>query len=216
MNIITRFLAFGLILSSISIVNRAPAGLVLSFSDDSGASFSDEFSVQTGDSLTVGLYLQQFDGETILTDEGLFSWGLDVTNTSPGIGSIAGAAVNPAFDTPNHDVTTASGFEWEFADSSFAGVQNESILLGTFRYEARNEGTSAFTIEDRVVGPGFFNANWFTPSLSSLDEQIFGVGSAGNYQFTVNSVTAVPEPSSILLFGFVSCALVCQRRRRVR
>lgn len=194
----------------------ASADFVLGFSDDEGASFATAFDLGLGDTANIGIYLQQAGADSVLTVEGLSSWGLDLNHTSPSFGTIVGASANPVFDISNHEVSTATGFEWEFGESADLGVLGDSILLGSFQYQADSEGSTIFTVKDRLPGAGFGNSSWLTPALTELDEQIFGIGAAGDFQFSVNSasVSAVPEPTSLVLLGGVASMMLMVRRRR--
>lgn len=197
------------------------AELILGFSDNGGGSFAGSFDVSTGGSLTIGIYLRQTAPDTVLTDEGLLSWGLDLTSPTA-LGSITNPVVDSAFDQQNHNVTTANGFEWEFGNSMGVGVTGDSIPLGSFEFRSTADGISLFSIKDRVIGEGFENANWFAPlditdpfALPVVyDEQIFGVGAANTYQFSINSTAAVPEPSSFAILSCVAGAAIWHRRRK--
>ncbi|MGB7326890.1 MAG: PEP-CTERM sorting domain-containing protein [Rubripirellula sp.] len=202
-----------LILLTLAFASPAQAELVLGISSDNGASFATDFDVQVGESLNFEIYLQQSGAETILNTEGLVSWGFDLTRTSTSVGTIASASANPVFDFANHNVTTPTGFEWEYADSSGFGVTGNNILLGSFQYQAIAEGGSVFTLEDRLIGTTPGDANWFTPVFTELDQQLFA-GANSSYQFNVNSTTAVPEPSSLALLACVAGVAVLRRRRR--
>lgn len=194
----------------------ACADLILSFSADNGVSFSDSFTVAVDDSLTIGIYLQQTAPDTILTDEGMVGWGFDLTRDNVALGSISNAAANSVYDFENHNVTTAAGFEWEYGTTSTdpADFQGSLFHLGSFQFDPTGEGSTLFTVEDRRVGTGFGNASWLTPLANNFDEQLFGSGAAGSFQFSINA-TAVPEPSSLVLMSGVAAFGVLRRRRRV-
>ncbi|MEL7497650.1 MAG: PEP-CTERM sorting domain-containing protein [Planctomycetota bacterium] len=195
--------------------STASADLVIGFSDDGGISFSDDFEVATGDGLTIDVFLRQNGVDTVLTDEGIVAWGFDLTHSPTGLGTIADPTVNPVFDFENHNVITSDGFEWEYAETASLGIRGNDILLGSFQFNASSEGTTTFTVEDRLVGTGVGNANWITSSFASLDEEIFGVGAADTYQFSVNSIVGVPEPNSLLMFGLLGMSVLHRRRRSV-
>ncbi|WP_039961315.1 PEP-CTERM sorting domain-containing protein [Rhodopirellula europaea] len=48
---------------------------------------------------------------------------------------------------------------------------------------------------------------------NNFDEQLFGSGAAGSFQFSINA-TAVPEPNSLVLMSGVAAFGVLRRRRR--
>lgn len=199
-------------LLAISLAAPAHAELILSFSSDNGSTFKNDFEIRVGESLNFGIYLQQSEPETVLTSEGLVSWGFDLAQLSQTPGTISEATPNPAFDFANHNVVTSTGFEWEYADSTGLGVAGESVLLGSFRYDATSEGTSVFTLGDRSLGTGPGNASWFTPSFSELDQTIFGANASDEFQFTINAV-AVPEPSGLALVAMMGLVALMRRRR---
>lgn len=209
----TRYLTLCLILTCVC--KPATADLILGFSTDTGGTFANDFDVQVGNSLDIGIYLRQTGADTILTDEGLVSWGFDLTRDSTALGTISNPLANPVFDSESHNVTTATGFEWEYAESFGFGTLGDDILLGSFKFDATADGTSLFTIEDRVPGAGFANANWFTPFplATDLDDQIFAPGVVDQYQFTVNSTTAVPEPNSLVMLSCIAGLAIVRRRR---
>lgn len=193
----------------------AVADVVINFSTDNGTSFTNDFDVEVGGSLSVGIYVQQTGGDTVLTDEGLVSWGFDLTSSPDSFGSIASATVNPVFDFSNHDVTTTTGFEWEFFESVGTGIKGNEILLGTMQFDSTGVGMTTFSITDRIPGGGGANANWVTPSLNFLDEQIFGTDAADTIQFTITSSTAVPEPSSLATLSCLGVLVFSRRKRKV-
>lgn len=191
------------------------AGLVLDFSDDNGVSFADDFTVQTGEGLTIGVFLRQTAPDTILNDEGIVSWGFDLTR-SLSSGTLASPTVNPEFDFENHNVATAAGYELEYAQTSGVGVSGDSIPLASFEFTSLSDGTTDFEIGDRLVGAGPGNATWFTSGFVELDEQIFGTGAVDTYRFSVSSISAVPEPSSLMVLGGVFGVSILRRPRRRR
>ena len=181
--------------------NTLQADFVINLSSDNGTIFSDNFDVQVGESLNLSVFLQQSSPDTILFDEGLASFGLDLSSSSTSLGTISNPMVNPVFDFQNHNVATISGFEWEYAAGTSA--TGDSILLGSFQFESSAVGTTNFIIADRNPGSGPLDASWVTPGFTQLDEQIFGMGAADTFQFSVNATSAVPEPSSLAL---LTCA----------
>ncbi len=209
-------LIFGLLIafSSVNQCKLVSAELVIGFSVNNGGSFSNSFDVVTGQSLTVGLYLQQTNPDTVLTDEGIVAWGLGLTSAPTNLGTISNRMVNPLFDFENHNVTTASGFEWEYGETANTGIKGTSVLLGSLQFDTTADGTTLFTVGDRLVGTGAVNASWLTPSFSFLDEQIFGAGATNDFRFSINA-SAVPEPSSFAMFSCIAGLAICRRRRSV-
>ncbi len=201
-------------LAAMFLVQDVSADLVLSFSSDSGGTFFNDFNVTAGDSLTIGIYAQETNPNVELSTEGLVSFGFDLTSAPTTLGSISNATVNPLFDFENHNVTTASGFEWEYGEIAGTGIMGTTILLGTFQFDTIADGATLFTVEDRLPGAGIGNATWITPSFNVLDEQFFGAGAANNFQFTINA-SSVPEPNSMLLMAAACAGFVSRRHRRV-
>lgn len=213
MHFTTRFLTTCTILAFACCCRSADADLIVDFSVDNGNSFADSFDVQTGDSLNIGIYLRQTAPDTILTEEGLVSWGFDLTRERTNLGEISNLSTNPVFDLETRNVTTASGFEWEYSDNTSVGLNGDAIMLGAFQFDSTAEGLSVFTIKDRLIGSGAGNANWITPAFSFLDEDIFGAGAADTIQFSVNAVSAVPEPNSFALLSCIAGLVIVRRRR---
>ncbi|MEL7337991.1 MAG: PEP-CTERM sorting domain-containing protein [Planctomycetota bacterium] len=207
---------FALCLMLACICKPANAELTLAFSTDNGENFSDVFDVRTGESLRIGVYLQQSGGETILTSEALVAWGFGLTRSPSEFGAIADAFSNPAFNFENHNVATTSGFEWEYGESAATGIRGDEILLGSFQFDAIEEGITRFTVEDRLVGSGIENASWFTSALTPLDTEIFGETEEDTFRFSVNSITAIPEPSGTVLIVGIGLIAYVRRRRRNR
>ena len=179
----------------------AKADLILSLSADGGATFGNEFDVETGERLNLGIYLQQTPPDDSLTSEGLISFGLDLTQSPISFGAISEITVNPDFDMEEHNLVTSDGFEWEYLQSASTGITGSSIFLGSFVFDTTADGSTLFTITDRLPGTGFENASWYTQTGTELDLSIFGAGAASSFQFTVNSTTAVPEPNSFCLLA---------------
>jgi hypothetical protein len=191
----------------------AIADLILGFSIDDGGSFANSFDVEVGASLAIGIYLQQTDPDTVLTDDGIVSWGFDLTRAPASLGTISNPSVNPVFDFENHNVTTATGFEWEYSETASSGIKGNAILLGGFQFDSTAKGISLFTVEDRLVGSGVGNASWVTSSFDFLDEEIFGTGAADTYQFSITATSAVPEPSSFVMLSCIAGLAIGRRRR---
>ncbi len=193
----------------------ASADLVLSFSIDGGTNFDSEFDVLAGDSLTVGVYLQETALDTILTDEGLLGFGLAAVTSPTNLGLISAATINPTFDFPSTNEFTASTTNWEatvFLNSAPSGT---AVELGTFQFDTNANGTTVFSFSDIQPGTGSANTNWLTGlSGSELDQQIFGAGSSNTFQFSINASSAVPEPSSIVMLSCLAFLFVGTRRKQ--
>ena len=188
------------------------ADLLIAFSADGGSTFDTEFDVATGDQIGIWIYAIETSPDTVLSAEGLVSFGMDVNSNGNDFGMILSNQINPEFDFASHDVDTATGFEWEFADSSNLGVSGNSILLGCFEYQTTADGETVFGVSDRASGTGIENASWLTPALNILDEEFFGPGAAEEFQFQIVA-SSVPEPSGIaVLFMATGIAVIARRR----
>ena len=193
--------------------HHANADLTIEFSEDNGVTFSNAFSAQIGEQLDVGIYLGQTGVDSVLTDEGLISFGLELSMLQTDFGSISNVAANPAFDVENDLFSSDSRFVLEYGQSSGVGVTGNQVLLATFTFEPTRDGNTQFAITDRLVGSGIGNASWLTPSFGFLDEDIFGAGAAGSFEFSVN-VVGIPEPSNVILV-VTSAGFFLARRNRL-
>ena len=195
------------------LADASDAQQVLEFSSDSGATFSNSFNVDVGNTLSVDVFLNEALPSTTLTDDGLIGFGMDVIHNA-GLGTITNANPNPQFDFANHDVPLPNGFEWEYFQSASTGVRGSSILIGSLDFAAAQAGITTFTVSDRIVGPGFANSSWLTSAASPLDENIFGAGASEVYTFSITSVDAVPEPGAAVFLPALAC-LVFRRTRKL-
>ena len=214
MNFPGRHLITCFLLPLVFLCDFAFADLVVGFSADNGESFQDSMDVRVDESINVEIYLRQTGSDSVLTDEGIISWGLDIARSSADLGTISDITPNPSFDFQNHNVITETGFEWEYAVTAGTGIKGNEILLGSFQFNSLSEGTTQFTLQDRIVGAGPGNATWFTPSFTELDQQIFGSGAAGTFQFSVNAISAVPEPHSFVLLCYMLGIMKLRRNRK--
>lgn len=165
--------ALSLVLGVIFLSSSADADHVIAVSTDSGATFSNDFNVVIGDTVSFDFFLNESAPSSDLVNDGLIGFGLAVDHTV-GLGNIAVANPNAFFDLPTHDERSATGFEWEYFDSNSVGLRRSSVLLGSLDFMATGSGTTTFTITDRNVGSGFADASWFTSTASTLDRSIFG------------------------------------------
>jgi hypothetical protein len=77
-------------------------------------------------------------------------------------------------------------------------LQGDSVTLGTVRFAVIGEGASDVAVSDAIVGDGFGRR--------------LPVGSTGSVR--VNAGPAIPEPSSLALFGLGLAAVAHGARRR--
>lgn len=189
------------------------AGIVLTFSIDDGVTFGDTFDISTGETTRVGIYLSETPPDTVLTDDGLFGYGLIGELESNLFGEIVGSSVAPAFDTVLTNDFSIDSLRSEAAAFSNAIPTGDHLLLGFFDFESIGEGSSLLSFGDISPGVGSANASWVSGVGSDLDQSIFGSGAADRFGLTLNSVAAVPEPSS---FGIASVSIFFLTRRLKR
>lgn len=184
----------------------------INFSIDGGSTFDDSFTIGSGSSTTVEVYLSEIPPDTTLTSDGLFGFSLrgDLTGGSPG--SIASASFNPQFDFPITDNFNSVAIEWEAAVLANAIPKASNILLGNFQYASSGPGVSTFSFSDLRPGADPGDAGWLTENAAELDQLIFGPGATDSFSLTL-STNAVPEPTSLVLIAFATAGLtVCRRR----
>jgi len=201
-----------LVLGMLLLASTVKADQALAFSTDSGATFSNSFEMNVGDTMTVDLFLNEIGPGTELADEGIIGFGLDLSFVAD-FGIIATANPNSFFNLQNHDVRSTTGFEWEYFEEDGSGLRGSTAFLGSFDFTSTQSGLTNFTIADRLVGSGLNNASWFTPTADFLDENIFGAGATNTYSFSINAV-AVPEPSGVALLAAMAAFGFSFRRDR--
>jgi len=197
-----------------SVCRPASADLVLTFSIDSGANFSNSFDVMTGDSLSIGVYLNETAPDTILADEGFFGFGLTAVAAPTGFGTISAASILPLYDFNTIDEFTASTIDWEAAIFLNDIPVGPSHLLGTFQFDTTVDGSTVITFADRLPGTGTPNVGWLSGFGNELDQLIFGAGATDTFDLTITAI-AIPEPGSCVLLAVALIGITFRRRRRV-
>lgn len=117
----------------------------------------------------------------------------------------------------NHELGGSTPYEITFGGAAFNLISMDVVGLGTIAFGPSDwtSSTGGFVTVPASVGPFFFPAVGFTNVTSVLWDQITGGNMAiDNLVFT--PVTAVPEPSTLLLLGFGLAGLVGVRRKRKR
>jgi len=203
-------LFFGLLATSVC--HPATAGLTLGFSADSGASFLDSFDVLTGDSVTIGVYINEDADDDILDTVGFFGFGLTAVAAPTTFGAISAAAIDPLYDFNTIDEFTGSTIDWEAAIFLNDIPIGQSIFLGSFQFDTTADGSTVFTFADLLPGTGSANTGWLDGFGNELDQLIFGAGATNTYQLTITSTT-IPEPGSFA-FCVVGMLIAGTRRRR--
>lgn len=176
-----------------------------------------------GDTVDVSVYLQATEGDLAVGGtKGLISMGTNAT-FDPTLGNVTGSVVNGAqFDEQpgtDHDNINGTLFYEGQVKLGGAGVKGESIWLGDFSYRIDSAGTNVFRFGDRdPSNPGvdhFLVFDSQNDDFIPLDNILFGANLDGTYNL---SITAVPEPSSLML-GLSALAIggaVAWRRRSAR
>lgn len=205
-------LRFAFVASMLAVASPSQAALLLQFSDDNGTSFADDFSVNTGDTITLEVYLTDSDVAGVLNTDGLVGFAL-VGNWNAGFGTLTSNTINPTFDFAFND-STATMIEWD-AGTIGAAPTGLQVLLGEFEFTTSADGVTTFDFNDRDQGTGSLAANWLSGSNATIDELIFGTPSTQTFSLTVTaSAVAVPEPSSIAFLGILACGTVFRRAKR--
>ncbi len=205
-------LLFGLLATGIS--RPATAAITLGFSVDNGTSFSNSIDLLTGDSVTVGVYLNDDAPGGILDTVGFFGFGLTAATAPTTFGTISAASIDPLYDFNTIDEFTGSTIDWEAAIFLTSIPTGQSIFMGSFQFDTTADGSTVFTFADRLTGTGTANTGWLDGAGNELDQLLFGPGATGTFELTITSA-AVPEPATMSLLAMGGLALLGRRRRRV-
>jgi hypothetical protein len=186
----------------------AQAGFVYAF--DPGASYTS-----SGGSINVNVYLVETDSNGTLASQGLFSAGVSLSPNNSAVAQVTSATnITPNSGFANNRSTVSSSAAVLQADNAGnnsivypnASTPNE-ILLGTFTFTPLATGT--FTITANNISS--FASNNVTGTFQDLTPLITGG------QTAAITVTAVPEPGSMILGGLFATGLLGGyiRRRRL-
>jgi hypothetical protein len=183
--------------------SAARADYTFLFTDASGTA-SNIFTVAQGQTIDIRVYLSQTGASTGLSAQGLNSGGVQLNTAAPSIATVTGVAPNAAFD--NKSTTTganANVTENQISNPAVkaptSGPDANRILLGTFTFTASgvNTGTTLTVTaipstgtSVNVIAPG-------GPDSGSID------GIIQNASASI-TVTAVPEPGSLVLAGLAA------------
>lgn len=185
----------------------ADAGLVLSFSADGSPV---EFTGGVGEEITIPVFINQIGplapGEPDLSIEPLITFGFNAS-VDPAFGEITGFSFASPFDP-----LVVSPFPF---DSGFVSggdligppATGPFIPLGSFTVQRST--LDGFSLD--LTDDPFFD-DFFTDSGVMLDSFIFP-SVATTYSA---SITVVPEPSSLVLFGTAAVATITYRRNQYR
>jgi hypothetical protein len=201
------------------LVATAPgrADFVFQFADTSGTPTST-FTVNQGSTVGVNVYLVQQGGSTNLSSNGLVDGGVSLQFSSSGpftISSASNITPNAAFAGANttslstNAGTTTATLRVHDNSGVFApttGPDANRILLGTFTFSGVSPGTG-LTV---TALPDPNSANNVDGASTNLDSMIHNSSAS-------ITVTAVPEPGSLILTGLAASAFgfgAWRRRRR--
>lgn len=191
-------------------VAPARAAYIYQLTDAAGVQQNDFVIANIGQTVDVGVWLKQIDPDTALTDEGLFSAGVKLTYSAPGIAEVSSPSditPNPAFDDPaallkdiGSDYVTLD-MATDISGPNFPIFPELStpdrIWLGMFKFTGLSLGSVQITATD---SPDLDNT--LTGLGTVLDA---GIGSA---EGSVNVVDAVPEPSALALLAGLALIVV--------
>jgi hypothetical protein len=203
----------GVLLTWLVLAGSSQAALVFEFAVGGTPQTSIDIG-GVGQTVDIQVYLSQTGGTTILTDEGLFTAGIQVSFNNPG--GIAAVQVagdiqqNPDFDDPfilsqAVTATTADLNQATDPSSPFVYPVNDRIWLGTFTFTGLALGTTTIGVTDLDSG--------FEDILTGVGNSLDGLITPGSATLTVT-----PEPGtvglSLLVFGAASVVSAYRARRR--
>lgn len=217
----TSLVSGGLIaLASVAICGTSHADFMLGLSADGS---NPNFTVVAGEqSADIPVFLIQINGETRLSSVGLFSAGATISIQSGAGLSLyqpSSASIQPHWtDALNSTATFNSGsvlFQGVVTTNSVkAPVGSNAVQIGSFRVIGGDASTftplsislSGLPVSDPII---LDDANFtaILPTAAAGDRLSFGSG-------TIQSITAVPEPSTVLMLGAASLVLASKRFRR--
>ncbi len=189
----------------------ANAAYVLQFGQGGVAGITD-FQASVGSTIDIELYLTQTEGDTDLTDDGIWTMAFDFRIDGAGgltHESIADEStyVFPAGFPDNRVTTLSNNFQdlqvdanGDFSNPVFPEAGSNSIFLGTASLLVNGQGVYNLEIEQ------------LSDLSFTLGDSINGLGTDPG----AATLTAVPEPGSFAVLGLCagSGAFVRWRRRR--
>lgn len=190
--------------------SNANADLVVAFSDNGGDSFIDEALVTPGESIRIDVFAREVGDTTTLSEQGLAAMGLRGTFDSS-FGQVESVQVANFLLLPETTIDASGGsFNLAGGDPTFSGIKGTQIGLGSFSFVANRIGSSAISFADLSPGQGESDFTAGESPFDDLDPIFF----SGGRTFSL-TVTAVPEPGSVLAFSLFAVGGLVYRRRRI-
>ncbi|MDG2181349.1 MAG: PEP-CTERM sorting domain-containing protein [Mariniblastus sp.] len=198
-------LLFAAVIFSLS-SSQTQADLIIEFSD--GSATGNVFTASVGSVVTIDVFVTETGGNTELSSDGLIGFGLDASyGATSGVSAVVTAnSVDSSFPFVNDDA-------FDNANLKLAGVtfgtppQGTSIGLGQFSVSVSDIGVTEFSFGD--YNPNPTTDDFVTPSGSKLDPILFAGGRTFDF-----SISAVPEPTTALMFGSAALGMLAPRRRK--
>lgn len=198
-------LLFAAVIFSLS-SSQTQADLIIEFSD--GSATGNVFTASVGSVVTIDVFVTETGGNTELSSDGLIGFGLDASyGATSGVSAVVTAnSVDSSFPFVNDDA-------FDNANLKLAGVtfgtppQGTSIGLGQFSVSVSDIGVTEFSFGD--YNPNPTTDDFVTPSGSKLDPILFAGGRTFDF-----SISAVPEPTTALMFGSAAVGMLAPRRRK--
>lgn len=196
---------------------------------------STTFNVNQGDAVRISVYLLQQGADTRLSDSGLFLASFDASfdATKGQVRSIIGKALpfselapvprntyrfplgndGPVFDNTAGTLSIGGGIDLD-DPRPIPGIGTGEAFVGYFDFELTQPGAVTFTFSDPNPSPTFANNSLNdNPSFTNLDGELFANNGTSQTTLTLTTITAIPEPSSVMLLSG-ACGIVLLRRRR--
>jgi hypothetical protein len=199
-------------------IRSTQAGYVLQFSPTGSSVPANNFTTGVGVPLNVDVHIAQTAGDSLLTTAGIIAMGFRVDFDPSKLDTMAPVTFtfSSDFAVGQESILTSNSlriYGGRLIDA--LPVTGNPILLGTITLKPSTLGMFTVNVGDNdPSSPDFADFSFGGTSVSdNLDQRLIGPTTAGVYQF---SVTAVPEPSSLVLFGAIAAVGVVARWRKRR
>jgi hypothetical protein len=194
----------------------ARADYTFAFSADGGATFNSTFAYDaTQGPLTLSVYLQQSAPDTGLTSPGLQSGGVKL--------NYDGTILNSTAVTPN---SAANGGPFQFGTSSTSGANTSTAAATVHAFNTPGTGVTADSNGRVLLGSFTFSGlalgstAVLTADPTATNDNVLANGTALDslihYNAASVTVTAVPEPGTLLLTTLLATGVAGARLRRLR